>query len=129
MRVLAIVICMTSPALAQDPLNQHGHHGKGHSDFHGPFYSTLKKPGTNTSCCNLTDCRPTQSRAVGDSYEVEIDGRWIKVLQSKIVKKSAPDGGAHVCAPDGKMEYSNGSYVKRAIEPEDVYCVVLPPET
>jgi hypothetical protein len=45
------------------------------------------------------DCRPTQSRMVGDHYEVKVDGEWTPVPNDKINSVVAPDGGAHVCAP------------------------------
>src|SRR5947208_13476444 len=48
------------------------------------------------SCCNLMDCRPTQSRMVGDHYEVKVDGEWMPVPNDKINNVVAPDGGAHV---------------------------------
>ena len=97
---------------------QEGHLGHGHDKWHKGFYDTLQRPDTKTSCCNLTDCRPTQGRLVGDHYEIKVNGAWVSVPANKIVKKSAPDMGFHVCAPmkfDGK--------------PENLYCVVLPPET
>lgn len=99
---------------AQD--EYHGHQGQGHEEWHGTFYQGLVTPETRVSCCNLADCRPTQGKQVGDHYEVEINGKFVEVLQSKIVNKTAPDWGYHVCAP---IAFSG--------KPEHVYCVVLPP--
>jgi len=110
--VLAIVLLSTG-ALAQD-----GHFGHGHQYWHQDFYQHLVTPETKVSCCNLADCRPTSGRSVGDHYEVKIDGTWVAVLPSKVVKTSAPDMGFHVCAP---LNFSG--------KPEHVYCVVLPPES
>jgi hypothetical protein len=95
----------------------HGNHGEGHEDWHGDFYSKLVTPETKVSCCNLADCRPTEGRETKDGYEVKINDQWVEVLRSKVVPKSAPDGGFHVCAP---QNFSG--------KPEHVYCVVLPPE-
>lgn len=119
------------PAPAQTPHNHHGHRGhigEGHGDFHGNFYSRLNKPGTQTSCCNLNDCRPTSSRAVGAHYEVMINGEWVRVPPEKIVKVTAPDMGAHVCAPDIR-DYALPGQPRLKINPDQIYCVVLPPET
>lgn len=116
MRLLVIIaaalLALTLPAAAQD-----GQHGQSHDTWHGDFYQKLVTPETKVSCCNLADCRPTSGRAVGDHYEVKIDGSWITVLPSKVVKTSAPDQGFHVCAPHN---FSG--------KPEHVYCVVLPPD-
>ena len=71
----------------------------GHDKWHQGFYSKLKRNDGQGSCCNLMDCRPTQSRMVGDHYEVKVDGAWTPVPHDKINNVVAPDGGAHVCAP------------------------------
>lgn len=108
------LLCLSFPTYADD---LHGNHGEGHETWHGSFYEKLVTPDTKVSCCNLTDCRPTNGRQHNGNNEVEINGKFVQVLPNKIVKKTAPDWGYHVCAPanfDGK--------------PEHVYCVVLPPE-
>ena len=93
---------------------QEGFHGVGHEAWHGSFYSHLKRPDTHTSCCSLSDCRPTQGRQAGDHYEVLLDGAWTPVPTDKVVKETAPDGGYHVCAPE----------LPKGV----LYCVILPPE-
>jgi len=115
--VLASTLALTLACL-EDAWTQDGHIGHGHDLWHKGFYDTLQRPDTKGSCCNLTDCRPTQGRAVDDHYEIKVNGAWVSVPVDKVVRKSAPDMGFHVCAPhkfDGK--------------PENLYCVVLPPET
>jgi hypothetical protein len=96
---------------------QEGQFGHGHDMWHQGFYQTLQRPDTKTPCCNLTDCRPTSGRQVGDHYEVKINGAWVSVPPDKILKTTAPDLGFHVCVPfkfDG--------------QPNHIYCVVIPPE-
>ena len=82
---------------------QEGHYGVGHDKWHQGFYSTLKRKDGG-SCCNLMDCRPTQSRMVGDHYEVKVDGVWTPVPYDKINNVVPPDGGAHVCARDSWVQ-------------------------
>ena len=96
---------------------QEGYLGTGHNKWHRDFYSTLKRNDGQGSCCNLMDCRPTQSRMVGDHYEVKVDGEWMRVPSDKINNVVAPDGGAHVCAP-------------RQVGPNKgvLFCVILPSE-
>jgi hypothetical protein len=121
--VFAIAIGLAAPtASAQDSSKDHdhdGHHGQGHAQWHDSFYQKLLIPGTKSSCCNLSDCRPTQIRTNGDHYEIMKDGRWIRVDPGKIVKTEAPDGGAHICAPD------LGPTTR---DPDLVYCIVMPSE-
>ena len=54
---------------------QEGYYGAGHDKWHQGFYSNLKRNDGQGSCCNLMDCRPTQSRMVGDHYEVKVELR------------------------------------------------------
>ena len=96
---------------------QEGYFGVGHDKFHHGFYYKLSQKD-GSSCCNHTDCRPTQSRTVGNHYGVKVDGQWVAVRRDKIINVIAPDGGAHVWAPhqiEGDQDL--------------IYCVVLPPES
>jgi hypothetical protein len=96
---------------------QEGYFGVGHDRWHEDFYLKLNRNDGKGTCCNLMDCRPAQSRMVGDHYEVKVDGEWTPVPNDKINSVVAPDGGAHVCAP-------------RQVGPNKgvLFCVVLPPE-
>jgi hypothetical protein len=116
-----LVISFLFPASFAFAADEHtGQHGAGHAQWHDAFYKNLTIPGSKTSCCNLADCRPTQIRSNGAHYEIKKDGRWIKVQTEKIVKTTAPDGGAHICAPD--------SYGGR-FDPDYVFCIVMPLES
>ena len=96
---------------------QEGYYGVGHDRWHREFYSKLNRNDGRGTCCDLRDCRPTQSRMVGDHYEVKVDGEWTPVPNDRINNVVAPDGGAHVSAP-------------RQVGPNKgvLFCVVLPPE-
>jgi hypothetical protein len=113
MKLGLVLAVLSSPtAVAQE-----GYLGHDHDKWHQGFYRTLERPDAKTPCCNLTDCRPRSGRQVDGHYEVKVNGAWVSVPPSKILKQSAPDLGFHVCAPfkfDG--------------QPEHLYCVVVPPE-
>ena len=135
--LLLLLLCAPVPALAQQgpqgeaqhvegghAEDQHGEgqhfdgrFGEGHEQWHESFYSKLMRRDTHTSCCNLSDCRPTQMRMVGDHYEVKVEGAWTAVPDGVIQHIAAPDGGAHVCAP--RQEGTNKGVL---------YCVILPPD-
>jgi hypothetical protein len=108
----ALSMCLCASAVAQD-----GYYGAGHDKWHHDFYLKLKRNDGGGSCCNLMDCRPTQSRMVGDHYEVKVDGEWMAVPKDKINNVVAPDGGAHVCAPR-QVGQNKGV----------LFCVILPSE-
>jgi hypothetical protein len=118
----ALKVCISAAAVlvitASGALCQEGHHGQGHAQWHEQFYNRLMRKDTKTSCCNLADCRPTQSRMVDDHYEVWVDGEWVPAPSDVIQNVAAPDGGTHVCAPK-QLGTNRGR----------LYCVVLPPET
>src|SRR5262245_13207174 len=108
----AVFVCPYVGAAAQE-----GYYGAGHGKWHKDCYSKLKRNDGQGWCCNLFDCRPTQSRMVGDHYEVKVDGEWMSVPNDKINNVIAPDGGAHVCAP---RQVGRNKGV--------LFCVILPPE-
>jgi hypothetical protein len=135
LRAAMITLCLLAapcPAQAQDhthsipqtrraiPPAPEGHHGVGHDHWHEQFYSKLVRKDTRTSCCNLADCVPTQSRMNGENHEVMVEGEWTPVPPHLIQNVTAPDGGAHVCFPKQPSQvYPKGT----------LFCVVLPPET
>jgi hypothetical protein len=91
---VAVLFLLHPTANAQD-----GYHSVGHALWHEGFYANLKRNDGEGSCCNLADCRPTQSRIIGDHYEVKVDGDWIAVPDNKINSVIAPDGALTSALP------------------------------
>jgi hypothetical protein len=114
---MSLLISAVSVFLCVSAVAQEGYFGVGHDRWHKDFYSTLKRNDGWGPCCSLIDCRPTQSRMIGDHYEVKVDGAWTPAPSDKINNVFAPDGGAHVCAPP--QEGSNKGVL---------FCVILPPD-
>jgi hypothetical protein len=108
--VLLMLLCPYTAA-------QEGHYGIGHDRWHRDFYAKLRRNDGTGPCCNDTDCRPTRSRLVGGRYEVKVDNEWVPVPDYTINPVIAPDGGAHVCAPEQKGHHKG-----------ELFCVILPPE-
>jgi hypothetical protein len=100
-------------AAQQSRPDAHGQHGVGHDNLHH-WYTTLYDR-SGKSCCNLTDCRPTVSREREGRVEVMVDGEWTIVPADKILDKSSPDLGSHVCSPPRPNTYPKGH----------IFCVVL----
>lgn len=112
---IAIAVAAVLPAAVAPADDDHRH---SHRVFHDGFYERLIRPDTGNPCCNNGDCRSTSGRMAGTSYEVKVNGAWIKVPWEKVVRERAPDLGYHVCAPP---HFSGQSH--------QLYCVVLPPES
>jgi hypothetical protein len=111
---LVLIVCIDSTAA------QEGYMGHNHDKWHQGFYSTLNRPDGKGSCCNLRDCRPSSIRSSNGRYDIKKDGRWIPVPMEKVIKRTAPDGGAHICAPPS----NNNVYPA-----DEIFCVIMPPET
>ena len=63
-----------------------------------PWFRSLLVPGTNISCCSVTDCRATEYRIEADHYEALIGGKWFVVPPDKILQRTDnPTGRAVVC--------------------------------
>src|SRR5262245_23519150 len=87
-RVFITLGSAVSVVLAVGAAAQEGYYGKGPDKWHQGFYSTLKRNDGQGSCCNLMDCRPTQSRIVGDHYEVKVDSAKISISRSRLTCRS-----------------------------------------
>ena len=61
------IISVVSIFLSLHAAAQEGYYGVGHDRWHREFYSKLNRNDGRGTCCNLMDCRPTQSRMVGAS--------------------------------------------------------------
>ena len=96
---------------------QEGRLGIGHERWHQDFYAKLRRNDGTGPCCSLTDCRPTQSRMIGDHYEVKVDGKRVPVPSDKINNVVAPDRGAHVCVPR-QIGSHKGELLLRHLPPE-----------
>jgi len=72
------IISVVSVFLSLHAVAQEGYYGVGHDRWHREFYSKLNRNDGRGTCCSLMDCRPTQSRMVGDHYEVRQVGKGLR---------------------------------------------------
>jgi hypothetical protein len=70
------------------------------------WFQSLRQPGSGTSCCDLSDCRPVGARIGPSGYEVLLtpaafpvaEERWVGVPAHTILHgKDNPLGRAVVC--------------------------------
>ena len=63
-----------------------------------PWFRSLLQPGTEVSCCSVSDCRSTEYRIEHDHYEALIGGSWLAVPPDKVLQRTDnPTGHAIVC--------------------------------
>lgn len=99
--VLVLSCFLWTAALAQSA--QHHHHPPQDAEIHEKFYSTWYMPDQpHKSCCNKTDCYPTEIKMMGGNVFAKRreDGKFILVPASKVERnRDNPDGRNHICAP------------------------------
>lgn len=124
--VMAVLAMSALPAGAQDRLQSQrpmGYFGEGH-EAHHQHYINLKN-ANNGSCCNGLDCRPTQARWNGTTWDVMVNGVWRTLKPSETYTVLTPevfakqgisrwDSQAHVCT-----SYGDALLAK-------IYCVIPP---
>jgi hypothetical protein len=77
---------LTVPVMATPPENA--------DPAMGPFFKSLKIPGTDISCCDTSDCRPVKIRVYGDKLQIFTDSNqfkygtneWVTVPPSRILE-------------------------------------------
>lgn len=85
-----------------------------------PFFKSLKIPGTEISCCNLTDCRTVKIRINEKKLQVFIDSKkfiggtdtWVDVPENRILSPRPNPTGEPVACWDtfnGIICFVNGS--------------------
>ena len=61
------------------------------------WYRGLKMPGNGHSCCDVSDCRPTQARQVNGGWQaLAEDGVWLDIPPQLIIEDTVHPGGSAV---------------------------------
>jgi len=88
--------------IASAAMAQHRHPPQDQA-LHEKFYSTWYMPDEPTkSCCNKSDCYPTEIKYVGSNIYARRreDGKYLLVPAEKVERdRDSPDGRSHLCAP------------------------------
>ena len=106
--VLAALFSIACDARAQSGpqvmLAQTGQHGDGHAQHHD-WYRELRQPDIGYGCCSDADCRPVRAWLHDDGqWRAVVEGRPVRIPAARILDRSAPDGGSHLClSPAGTV--------------------------
>jgi hypothetical protein len=49
------------------------------------WFQSLRIPGTQTSCCDLSDCHTVDYDIKGDHYRAFIEGEWVAIPNEKVL--------------------------------------------
>lgn len=70
----------------------------GHDGRHDDWFRSLMRPDGTGSCCNLTDCTPTEARVRGGWEALTPIGSWVAIPETAIVRgRGNPTGQAVLC--------------------------------
>ena len=87
------------------------------------WYRSLERPDLGGSCCDVSDCRPVESRSAGDHFEAFVDRKTFGV--------EAPD--AWLSIPNEKLLHNQRNLTGRAVlcwlKSTGPMCFVRPWET
>jgi hypothetical protein len=99
-RVTFALCLVCSAAVAQE---HHASHPSEDLAVHEKFYANWRMPDRpHASCCNNSDCYPTQARFDGTQWHARRreDGQFIPIPPHKVERhRDNPDGRNHVCMP------------------------------
>lgn len=100
------------------------------------WFRSLKQPGTNLSCCDISDCRRTKAEWRGNGWVAEVampDGtkRWTPIPAERVLKQPhSIDGEAYLCQSAGSVAgpaYLNGiGLVTQGESEPTIYCFIPP---
>src|SRR3990167_5952965 len=70
----------------------------------GDWFQGLMRPDVGGSCCDISDCKPTNARFVDGHWEAEFEGTMTPIPDGKILRdKDSWDGRAYLCALPGSQ--------------------------
>lgn len=110
--VVGVAVLIVVAAVSKAPAQHHGgHHTPTERQMHNQFYKDLQRPDITSqraSCCNgdeegkTGDCYQTKAKFEKGQWHAlrREDAKWLAIPASKIIADAAPDGEAHLCAPD-----------------------------
>ncbi len=69
------------------------------ADDLGQWFKSLRQPGTGASCCDLSDCHPTEFEIAGDHYRAVVNGVMVDIPNDKVLHNVGnPLGQAVICS-------------------------------
>ena len=86
----ALVLASLVPAEAQDRAS---------------WFKSLKQPGTEISCCDISDCKRAEANWRNGQWHAVVEGKWTPIPPEKELDKKSIDGDAYVCSSPTRRIY------------------------
>ena len=71
----------------------------------GAWFKSLKQPGSNTSCCDISDCKRTTADWREGQWWAVVAGEWTPIPEERELDKESIDGDAYVCSSPSRHIY------------------------
>ena len=85
------------------------------------WFQSLFEPGTDSSCCDMADCKRTTAAWRKGGWWAVVQGKWRSIPGSSVLKgPHSIDGEAYVCSGDTTDGVRDGGRLPR------IYCFVPP---
>jgi hypothetical protein len=69
------------------------------------WFKSLTMPGTDVSCCDISDCRRADADWHGGQWWATVNGQWTPIPSDRELSKRSIDGDAYVCASPSRHIY------------------------
>jgi hypothetical protein len=69
------------------------------------WFKSLKQPGTEISCCDISDCRRAEANWRNGQWHAVVEGQWTPIPPEKELDKKSIDGDAYVCSSPTRRIY------------------------
>lgn len=116
-------VAFVLPASAQDGLRSNrpmGFFGEGHEANHGHYRNLYNADGG--SCCDGNDCRPSQARWNGTTWDIMVNGEWRTMSPLANGKVLTPE----VFAAQGRQRWDSQAHVCTNFSGTTIYCIIPP---
>jgi len=64
----------------------------------GAWFKSLKQPGSEVPCCDISDCARTEASWRNGQWWAVVRGRWMPIPRDRELNGESIDGDAYVCA-------------------------------
>lgn len=92
----------------------------------GKWFNSLRQPLTGASCCDISDCHPTESEWKDGAWHAIVAGKWRTIPDEVILKKKVSILEDAVVCNASEFQAIPGMGASVRVEEPRIYCFVPP---